>query len=172
MLNGFTIIDIRRLAFQLAEKHNLPHRFDREKKTAERAHIGQAIAVYNIAELLGRAYGKAASVSVSESALRGTGVWPVNRNKFADYLFAAATAVETHFTEQEKVDDGSAGSTNQAISIENSTAAENSFISRSMKTPINTDKVPDKLNKSLNELVQVKLFRDSKLKLLHPHFPH
>ncbi|KAG5867495.1 hypothetical protein JTB14_004428 [Gonioctena quinquepunctata] len=168
MLYGFTIIDIRRLALQLAEKHNLPHRFDREKKTA----------AYNIAELLGRAYGKASSVGVSESALRGAGVWPLNRNKFADYSFAAATAVETHFTEQEKVDDGSAGSTLQAISIENSTAAENSSIySIVTKTPNNTDKVPgeitpDKLNQSLNEsalsLEQVELFSDDKLKLLRP----
>ncbi|KAG5877208.1 hypothetical protein JTB14_003205 [Gonioctena quinquepunctata] len=77
-------------------------------------------------------------------AFRGAGVWPVNRNNFAVYLFAAATAVETHFTKQEKVDDGSAGSTNQTIFIENAIAAENSSISRSSvtKTPINTDKVP------------------------------
>ncbi|KAG5881458.1 hypothetical protein JTB14_000887 [Gonioctena quinquepunctata] len=73
-----------------------------------------------------------------------------------------ATAVETLFTEQEKVADGSAESTNQAISIENSTAVENSSNSRSSvtKTPINTDKVPgeitpDELNQSLNELAPV-----------------
>ncbi|KAG5878880.1 hypothetical protein JTB14_005771 [Gonioctena quinquepunctata] len=132
--------------------------FVQEQDSWLRAHIGQAITVYNIAELLGSAYGKAASVGVSESAFRGAGVWPVNRNKFADYLFAAATAVETHFTKQEKVADESAGSTNQAIFIENSTAAENSSSSRSSvtKTPNNTDKVPgeitlDKLNQSSNE---------------------
>lgn len=56
-----------------------------------RVHPGLAVTQFQVAELLGEAYGKAASIS--NSGFRKYEIWPVNRNVFSDVDFTAFDAL-------------------------------------------------------------------------------
>lgn len=58
-----------------------------------REHPGLAVTQFQVAELLGQAYGKAATVENSVNGFRKCGIWPVNRHVFADVDFAASDAL-------------------------------------------------------------------------------
>jgi hypothetical protein len=49
------------------------------------------IAQFQISELLGKSYGRAASVTNAVTGFARTGVWPVDPNVFQDSDFAAST---------------------------------------------------------------------------------
>lgn len=58
-----------------------------------RHNVGKTITQLQIAGLLNEAYGRAASVGTAESAFRGAGIWPVNRNVFCDHHFAPSDSL-------------------------------------------------------------------------------
>lgn len=151
-----------------------------EQDTWLRAHVGQPITVYNVSELLSQAYGKAATVGIAEGAFRGAGIWPVNRNRFGDHLFAPSTAT---LNEDESIGDDDTSkspsrSTNQKArsdTIPNLTPdaeqsakstkpscsnVEDMNSSSSSQTTSHSRRIlgeitPEKLDKSLNELAPV-----------------
>lgn len=55
-----------------------------------RTNLGLCVKEFQVAQLLGEAYARAASVENAMSAFRGAGLWPVNRHCFKDDDFAAA----------------------------------------------------------------------------------
>lgn len=61
-----------------------------------RMNSGRVITQYQIAELVDKAFQKAATMTSAFNAFRATGIWPLNRDIFteADFLAAAATEIE------------------------------------------------------------------------------
>lgn len=55
---------------------------------------GKAITLYDVAELMGAAYLKAASAEVAENGFRKSGIWPFNRNVFSDEDFAPSEVTD------------------------------------------------------------------------------
>lgn len=55
---------------------------------------GKAITLYDVAELMGVAYLKAASAEVAENGFRKSGIWPFNRNVFSDEDFAPSEVTD------------------------------------------------------------------------------
>lgn len=51
-------------------------------------HPGRVVTVYQVAELFGMAYNRAATAETAVNGFRKTGMFPVNRNIFRDYDFA------------------------------------------------------------------------------------
>ena len=60
-----------------------------------RANPGTPISVYNVAALIGEAYGRVATIATAAGAFRGVGIWPVNRYKFQDHNFAPSTILQS-----------------------------------------------------------------------------
>lgn len=58
-----------------------------------RMNLGLCVTQYQVTQLLGEAYARAASVQNAMSAFRGAGLWPVDRHCFKDDDFAAADAL-------------------------------------------------------------------------------
>lgn len=58
-----------------------------------RTNVGCTVGQYQISQLLGEAYGRAATIETAISCFRNSGIWPVNRNIFQDHHFAAADAL-------------------------------------------------------------------------------
>jgi len=61
-----------------------------------REHVGRPVTVWQVAELLGQSYGKAASVENAVSGFRKTGLWPLNMSVFGDCDFVAATVTDNN----------------------------------------------------------------------------
>ncbi|XP_022823908.1 uncharacterized protein LOC111354594 [Spodoptera litura] len=61
-----------------------------------RMNPGKVITQFQIAELVDRAFQKAATMTTAFNAFRATGIWPLNRDIFteADFLAAATTDIE------------------------------------------------------------------------------
>lgn len=148
----------------------LQNYYVQEQDSWLRAHVGQPISVYNVAELLGRAYGKAATVGISESAFRGAGIWPPNRNKFGDHLFAPSTAIEpTDESQEDAVTLTEPGKLERAVgctpppqpSSSSSCSYQRDATSSCVPGAVSCfnrvlgEVTPEKLNRSLNELAPV-----------------
>lgn len=58
-----------------------------------RCNVGRAVTQYQVAELLGEAYAKAATIENAVNGFRAAGVWPVNRHVFKDSDFVASETV-------------------------------------------------------------------------------
>ncbi|XP_062540913.1 uncharacterized protein LOC134208959 [Armigeres subalbatus] len=63
-----------------------------------RRNPGRVIGLYDVSELLGVAFPKAASVAVAENGFRKTGIWPFNRNVFSDEDFAPSEVTDQELT--------------------------------------------------------------------------
>nr|CAH7761725.1 unnamed protein product [Callosobruchus chinensis] len=55
-----------------------------------RSHPGLTVSQYQVAQLLGEAYGRAAVIANAMNGFRRTGIWPVDRNVFSDADFIPA----------------------------------------------------------------------------------
>lgn len=62
--------------------------YSQEIETWLKNHVGRNVSVYQIGELLGRSYLKAATAEVSVHGFRKSGIYPCNRYIFHDYEFA------------------------------------------------------------------------------------
>ena len=55
-----------------------------------RSHPGRVVSTFQIAELFGIGYVRAATVRTAVNGFRKTGIWPIDRNVFDEHDFAAA----------------------------------------------------------------------------------
>lgn len=69
--------------------------YSQEIETWLKNHVGRNVTVYQIGELLGKAYLKAATAEVSAHGFRKSGIYPCNRYIFHDYDFAINRQRET-----------------------------------------------------------------------------
>ena len=60
-----------------------------------RQHVGRSVTTWQVAELLGDSYGRAAMVQNAVSGFRKTGLWPLDMSVFPDSEFAAAEVTDT-----------------------------------------------------------------------------
>jgi len=58
------------------------------------SNIGKRITFYEMGDLLGKAYGKSASVERAVRGFEHTGIWPFDEAKFTDDLFAASNVTD------------------------------------------------------------------------------
>lgn len=58
-----------------------------------RSNPGDKITQYQVAQLVGEAYGKTCTIETAISCLKSTGIWPLDKNVFKDHEFAAAVAL-------------------------------------------------------------------------------
>lgn len=63
-----------------------------------REHVGRQVTQYQVAELLGEAYGRAATIQNAVNGFRATGTWPVNRYVFRDSDFIASDILKNRDT--------------------------------------------------------------------------
>ncbi|KAK9873135.1 hypothetical protein WA026_021370 [Henosepilachna vigintioctopunctata] len=61
-----------------------------EVSTWLKSHPGRVVTHFQIGAILNKTYGKAATVQTSVNVFQNTGLWPVDRNVFPDYLFEPA----------------------------------------------------------------------------------
>lgn len=61
-----------------------------------RCHPGLTVSQYQVAQLLGDAYARAAVMANAMSGFRKSGIWPVDRNVFSDADFAPADVLTTN----------------------------------------------------------------------------
>ena len=54
------------------------------------SHPGRVVSAFQIAELFGLGYARAATVRTAVNGFRKTGIWPIDRNVFDEHHFAAA----------------------------------------------------------------------------------
>lgn len=60
-----------------------------------RVHPGRVVTQFQVAELFGRAYGRAATVGTAINGFAHAGVWPVNRDVFKDHHFSTSTVLQS-----------------------------------------------------------------------------
>lgn len=92
--------------------------YSQEQSTFLRNNPGRVITIYNVADIFGKAYLKAATPLNAISGFKKTGIFPVNRYVFTDEMFAAAmptdhpenrgntTVVDAHGDEDAPEDEG------------------------------------------------------------------
>lgn len=68
--------------------------YDESMRSWMRKHPGRAVTTWQVAELFGEAYGKAASVGIAMSGFRASGLWPLNLGVFCDADFSAAAVTD------------------------------------------------------------------------------
>lgn len=73
---------------------------------------GRTVTVYQIGKLFSQAYEKAAVVANAVSGFRATGIYPVNRHIFPDWMFAPAEVSDVAL-EANEVDDPHPGSSRE-----------------------------------------------------------
>ena len=56
--------------------------------------IGKCVTQFHVAQLFGKAYGKAATVATAVSGFASSGVWPINRDVFKDHHFASSDILQ------------------------------------------------------------------------------
>ena len=56
--------------------------------------VGKCVTQFQIAQLFGKAYGKAATVATAINGFASTGVWPVNRDVFQDHHFSPSATLQ------------------------------------------------------------------------------
>ncbi|CAM1330499.1 Uncharacterised protein r2_g3954 [Pycnogonum litorale] len=70
--------------------------YNQAVETWLRTNPGRAVSVYQISELLGKAYGRAATIATSVNGYAKCGLWPVDRYVFDESEFAPATVTDAH----------------------------------------------------------------------------
>lgn len=60
-----------------------------------RLHPGRAVTQFQVAELFGKAYGRAATVGTAINGFARAGVWPVDRDVFKDHHFSTSTVLQS-----------------------------------------------------------------------------
>lgn len=68
--------------------------YDEAARTWMRQHPGRAVTSWQVAELFGSAYCKAASVGTAVSGFRASGLWPLDIGVFSDCDFAASAVTD------------------------------------------------------------------------------
>lgn len=68
--------------------------YDEAMRNWMRQHVGRAVTTWQVAELFGHAYGKAASVGTAINGFRASGLWPLNIGVFSDADFCAASVTD------------------------------------------------------------------------------
>jgi len=68
--------------------------YDEAARTWMRQHLGRAVTSWQVAELFGSAYCKAASVGTAVSGFRASGLWPLDIGVFSDCDFAASAVTD------------------------------------------------------------------------------
>ena len=69
--------------------------YSQEIETWQKNHVGRNVTAYQIAELLGKSYLKAATGEISANGFRKSGIYPCNRHSFQDWEFAIHSHEET-----------------------------------------------------------------------------
>jgi len=64
--------------------------YDEAMRKWVRTHVSRPVTTWQVAELLGESYGRAASVAIATSGFKATGLWPLDVNVFSDADFSAA----------------------------------------------------------------------------------
>jgi len=64
--------------------------YDEAMRKWIRSHGGRCVTTWQVSELFGEAYGRAAGVSVAVNGFKATGLWPLGVNVFSEADFAAA----------------------------------------------------------------------------------
>jgi len=64
--------------------------YDEAMRKWVRTHVSRPVTTWQVAELLGEAYGRAASVAIATSGFKASGLWPLDVNVFSDADFSAA----------------------------------------------------------------------------------
>lgn len=67
-----------------------------------RCNVGRTVTQYQVAELLGEAYGRAATVENAINGFRASGVWPVNRHVFKDSDFVPSETLKLNNIQADK----------------------------------------------------------------------
>lgn len=68
--------------------------YDEAARTWMRQHPGRAVTSWQVAELFGSAYCKAASVGTAVSGFGASGIWPLSIGVFSDCDFAASAVTD------------------------------------------------------------------------------
>ena len=68
----------------------LKQHYDDAVRTWIRSHKGRLVTIYQMAQLFGEAYLKAAKIKTAMSGFSATGIWPVNPSVFTDSDFTAS----------------------------------------------------------------------------------
>lgn len=68
--------------------------YSREIKNWLRCHPGRVVTQFQTAELFGKAYVSAATMTTAINAFRATGIWPINKDVFTDADFAPADTTD------------------------------------------------------------------------------
>jgi len=68
--------------------------YDEAMRKWMRQHLGRSVTTWQVAELLGESYGRAATVQNAVSGFRKTGLWPLDMSVFQDCDFAAAEVTD------------------------------------------------------------------------------
>lgn len=69
--------------------------YDDAIRTWIKTNVPRAVTTWQVAELFGKAYGKAASVAIAVSGFRESGLWPLDCNVFSDADFLPAAFSDT-----------------------------------------------------------------------------
>ena len=68
--------------------------YDQECEKWLRQHPGRVITMFQLGAIFGSAYMRAATPLVAENGFKHTGIFPVNRDVFAEHEFAPATVTD------------------------------------------------------------------------------
>ena len=80
-------------------------------------HPGCAVTQFQVAQLFGVAYGKAASISNAQSGYRKSGIYPLNRDVFSDWEFMLSKVTDRLATAVVTEDVCIATDYNESVSI-------------------------------------------------------
>ncbi|KAJ4430465.1 hypothetical protein ANN_22681 [Periplaneta americana] len=114
---GLSQKDLRRSAFQLAEKNGIAHPFSKESESAGRKweieqwlrqNGGRAVTIYQVSELLGKAYARAATVESAMNGFRKAGLYPCDRNVFRQHDFPHSNTSESPIEQMSPLQRGTA----------------------------------------------------------------
>jgi len=56
--------------------------------------VGKCVTQFQVTQLFGKAYGKAATIATAVSGFASTGVWPVDRDVFQEHQFSSSVALQ------------------------------------------------------------------------------
>ena len=65
--------------------------YDKAMQKWIRSHVGRCVTTWQVSELFGEAYGRAAGVSIAVNGFKATGLWPLDVNVFSEADFAGFT---------------------------------------------------------------------------------
>lgn len=85
-----------------------------------REHAGKAVTQFQVARLIGEAYGRAASIANATNGFRKCGIWPVDRNVYSDADFVGQDNLQTEVAvvvEKEDENNGSGDEDNIPLPV-------------------------------------------------------